>query len=560
MTSLAERARDRVPGLAGLATAFVGLVNVASALTPELPLRIRSLLALAPAADVRLAHALALPAGLALLGLAWPIARRRRRALNLGLAVLVAAGLLNVLKGLDVEEALISWGLAYGLWHTRAAFWVRHEREALPKILLRCAAIAVAAVGTAVLAVAVAAGHATAPLDGGVVGAALRGLAVSGPGHFGEPFRWLPLALGLLGTGSAAVVGALLLAPLRPRRVADALERRRAAALVRRHGTDTLSAFKLRDDLVRRWSPDGRTLAAYRIHAGALLLAGDPIGPSDTYEAMVREMRAYAHDHGLVLGAVGASETFAAAARNAGMRHLYLGDEAILPTGEMDLSGGSRKSLRKAVNRVARNGYEAELVTVADLPPATLAELEDVSACWRDGAPERGFSMAHHTLVDDLLPEALVLIARDGDGAIQGFLHFLPVFGASVVSLGFMRRRRDTPNGVTEFMVVNAARLLGERGIDEFSLNFVAHGRWLRDPANPIEGGLAKVLRVADRWFQIERLLRFNQKFEPRWQPRHLLFERATDLPRVAVGALVAEGQMPTPAPLRKLGPSPSPS
>jgi lysyl-tRNA synthetase class 2 len=274
-------------------------------------------------------------------------------------------------------------------------------------------------------------------------------------------------------------------------------------------------------------------------------------------------MRSYARDHGLALGAVGASETFMAAARRAGMRHLYLGDEAILPTGEMDLSGGSRKSLRKAVNRVARNGYEAELVTVADLPPATLAELEAVSACWRDGNDERGFSMAHHALVDELLPEALVLLARDGDGRVRGFLHFLPVFGPRVVSLGFMRRERDTPNGVTEFMVVAAARLLAERGIDEFSLNFVAHGRWLREPANLVERSLARVLRVADRWFQIERLLRFNQKFEPRWQPRHLLFERASHLPRVAVGALVAEGQLPMPSPrLRPLRrhPSPSPS
>jgi lysyl-tRNA synthetase class 2 len=156
-----------------------------------------------------------------------------------------------------------------------------------------------------------------------------------------------------------------------------------------------------------------------------------------------------------------------------------------------------------------------------------------------------------------------VLIARDGDGRIRGFLHFMPVFGRPVVSLGFMRRERDTPNGVTEFMVIEAARLLGEAGIEEFSLNFAAHGRWLRAPENVIERVLAALLRVADRWFQVERLLRFNAKFEPRWQPRYLLFEHPLHLPQVALAAMVAEGQLPTPAPrLRSLrrDPSPSPS
>jgi lysyl-tRNA synthetase class 2 len=540
---------NRVPLLAGLATAFAGLVNVASALTPELPLRLRSLLTLAPAADVRLAHALALPAGLALLGVARPLAKRRRRALHLAIALLIAAGVLNLLKGLDLEEALLSWGVAYVLWRARPAFWVRHATDA--NRLARCAVIAAGAIGTALLAALVAGGT---PAD------ALRGLALSGTHRFGEHFEWLPLALGVLGAGSVATIGALLLAPLRPQRVADALDRRRAAALVRRHGTDTLSAFKLRDDLVRRWSPDGRAFVAYRIHAGTLLLAGDPVGPLESYEPLLVQMRDYARDHGLTIGALGASETFADAAQRAGLRSLYLGDEAMVPTCEMDLSGGSRKTLRKAVNRVARNGYSAELQTVADLTPATLKELERVSEQWRDGAEERGFSMAHHTLVDDLLPDALVLTARDGEGHIRGFLHFVPVCGARVVSLGFMRRERDTPNGLTEFMVVAAARELAARGIEEFSLNFIAGGRWLREPANVIERAVAGTLRVADRWLQIERLLRFNAKFEPRWQPRHLLFEGATDLPRVALGAMVAEGQVPTPAPLRKLGPSPSPS
>jgi lysyl-tRNA synthetase class 2 len=191
-------------------------------------------------------------------------------------------------------------------------------------------------------------------------------------------------------------------------------------------------------------------------------------------------------------------------------------------------------------------------------------ELERVSECWRGGAPERGFSMAHDTLVDELLPDALVLIARDGDGRIRGFLHFMPVYGQPLASLGFMRRERDTPNGLTEFMVVEAASQLGELGIEEFSLNFSAHGRWLRAPENGVERALAAILRIADRWFQVERLLRFNAKFEPRWQPRYLLFERAAHLPRVAFAAMVVEGQLPSPAPTLRSSlrrdPSPSPS
>jgi lysyl-tRNA synthetase class 2 len=60
-----------------------------------------------------------------------------------------------------------------------------------------------------------------------------------------------------------------------------------------------------------------------------------------------------------------------------------------------------------------------------------------------------------------------------------------------------------------------------------------------------VERALAVVLRRADAFFQVERLLRFNQKFEPRWQPRYLLFERPAQLPRIALASMWAEGQLP---------------
>jgi lysyl-tRNA synthetase, class II len=545
---------QRVPVLAACATALVGVINVASALTPAVPARLRAVLAIAPVHEVALAHALALPAGLALLGAAWQLARRRRRALTVALSLLGVLGVLNLLKGLDVEEAVISWALAAVLWRSRSAFAVRHSVAGLPRALARAGAVLGGAFALAVVAV-LAAGPGLAPVvpADAAPGRAFALLALNTAAvHGAGPFAWLPLGLALLGVASVTVAAALLFAPLRPKRLADGLDRRRAAALVRRHGADTLSAFKLRNDVLRQWSPDGRAMAAYRVEAGTVLVAGDPVGTPEATASVLDAVVAHARRHGLALGVVGASEAFSTAARRVGLRRLYLGDEAILATGAMDLAGGERKSLRKAVHRVERHGYVPELHAVGELDATTIAQLHEVSGRWLAGAPDRGFSMAHDDLVDELLPDALVVLARDSDERVRGFLHFAPVFGRPVVSLGFMRRDRDTPNGLTDFLVVHAARLLGERGITEFSLNFAAFGRWLRAPSNVVERELGRLMRVGDRWFQIERLYRFNAKFGPRWQPRYLLFDRPLALPRVALAALWAEGQLPKPRPPRR--------
>jgi len=49
---------------------------------------------------------------------------------------------------------------------------------------------------------------------------------------------------------------------------------------------------------------------------------------------------------------------------------------------------------------------------------------------------------------------------------------------------------------------------------------------------------------VLDRWFQIESLLRFNAKFQPRWITRYVVYRSVSDLAAVAAAALAAEGYL----------------
>jgi lysyl-tRNA synthetase class 2 len=174
--------------------------------------------------------------------------------------------------------------------------------------------------------------------------------------------------------------------------------------------------------------------------------------------------------------------------------------------------------------------------------------LEQIANDWRRGAPERGFSMAMDSLRNPHGEKTLVVYATDDSEAIRGFLHFVPTYGRDAASLSFMRRERETPNGLTEFLIVEAIEHLRARGVAEVSLNFAAFARLIREPSGLAERTLGRVLSMGDTWFQIERLYRFNAKFFPRWEPRYFMYERRFGLPRAGIAALWLEGQLPKPA------------
>ena len=364
--------------------------------------------------------------------------------------------------------------------------------------------------------------------------------------HAAGPFAWLPLGLALLGVASVTVAAALLFAPLRPRRLADGLDRRRAAALIRRHGSDTLSAFKLRNDVLRRVARrpcHGRLARRGR----DLLVAGDPVGAAGaTSERARRRERPRSTPW--------AGPGRRRCQRGVRRRRPRAGLAAPLPGRRGDprhrCDGPRRRRTQepaKGSPPSERHGYGRGAASRGRVGRPDDHRNSPRSATVAAGWPERGFSMADDALVDELLPDAVVVARPRGRRPCAASCTSCP-FRSPQVSLGFMRRDRDTPNGLTEFLVVRCgavARRPRDRGV-------LAELRGLRSLAGrrePAGARAGRLLRVGDRWFQVERLERFNAKFDPRWQPRFLLFDGVLAMPRIAVAALCIEGQLPKPRP-----------
>ncbi|OKK08271.1 hypothetical protein AMK26_04450 [Streptomyces sp. CB03234] len=362
---------------------------------------------------------------------------------------------------------------------------------------------------------------------------------------------WVDVVINIMST---LLLIAVLYAAFRSRRAVDPLSERdeqELRALLERHGErDSLGYFALRREKSVVWSPTRKAAVAYRVVGGVCLASGDPIGDPEAWPGAIEPWLAQAREHGWIPAVMGASEEAGTVYARHGMDALELGDEAIVDTAEFTLEGRAMRTLRQAYNRVKRAGYQVRIRRHEDIPPDEMAELLRLADDWRDGATERGFSMALGRLGDPADGRCVMLECTDADGVPRALLSFVP-WGPRGLSLDLMRRDRTADNGLVEFMVIELLQRAGETGITQVSLNFAmfrsVFERGARLGAGPVLRLWRSLLSFFSRWWQIESLYRANAKYRPIWEPRFMLFEKSSDLLRIGLAAGRAEGFLEAP-------------
>jgi len=542
------RRRRRAPILVAALVAAAGGLDL---LMEVLPGKNEGLLrSLTPDAVGPLAHAARAIAGLALLIAARGLARRRHRAWRVAVVVAGASTALHLLHGLN-GGTLASTIVLVVLLARRADFDGPGDSETriVPARIAVSVAVVVAYGLSALWINRTAADQPlTLRFAFAEIAHGLLGLHVLGSPHFAGDFGdWFPLSLLLLGLCATAWVLTGWLAPWRHRVREEARERELARALVHAWGVDTLAPFVLRADKSYFFAEDGRAFVAYRVVGGVAIVSGDPIGPPDSFDALLASFVAHVRLRDWRIAILGASERWLELYRSHGLHSLYHGDEAIVDTAAFTLEGRAIRKVRQSVHRLQASGYAARVLRPSQIDADLREELEEVAAGWRGDQPERGFVMALDTLfsLDDA--EAVFVIGFGPGGRAEGFLHFAMSPASPALSLSSMPRLRSTPNGFNEWLICEAIAWAREHGFTRVSLNFAPFAALLAPEAEL--SGLQEIQRRAlltlKGHFQLDNLLAFNRKFFPRWERRFVVYERRRDLPRVGVAALAAEAYLP---------------
>jgi lysyl-tRNA synthetase, class II len=544
-----QSARPRSPLVLAWFVAAAGILGVLDAVTPDN--RPPLFAALAPEHVHGISEALVAPLGLALLVVGRGLARRKRRAWQIALLVLVWLVALHLQHGFGYG-AIATAIVAVALLARRQDFDAPGDPASHPRLLLRAFVFGSVILGYSVSGLWANRVMADQPFT---LGFALRetargavGANATGSAHLSGSFgEWFPLSLLML---TVCAVGFLLLdwlAPWRYRHAQGIRHRRLTRDLVAAWGVDTLAPFVLRGDKSYFFDEDERAFVAYKVVGGVAIVSGDPIGPPDRFATLVGSFLQFARTRDWRVAILGASESALGVYRSHGLHALYHGDEAVVDTATFSLEGRPIRKVRQSVHRLERTGYTASALRPSEVDAALRSELEELARAWRGAQPERGFVMALDALFRLEDEHAVFIVGRAEDNSVAGFLHFAVCRRGGALSLSSMPRLRTTPNGFNEWLVCCAIEWARAEGFRRVSLNFTPFAALLAPEAelSALERIERRALLRLKGRFQLDNLLLFNRKFFPEWQRRFVVYERRRDLPRVGIAALAAEAYLP---------------
>lgn len=550
-------------------TTVVGVLTMLSAL-PALGVRVAPIEELlSPLLQVVDERILAVGLGLCMVLLAGQLLRGKRRAWKLAVALFALSAVLSVVRGVELVALVTSVSMLAVLLATRREFTGLRDPPSLVQVLRVAPRYLLFVYAYGLLAIWSQRHRLDPPFSW------TRSFEAITFGLFGEdgpytyPGRfatWFPATLTVLGVLGLLLLLWLLLRPAVTATGGTTAGRARAEEMVHEWGWDTLAPFALRGDRSWFFSSDGRAMIAYGYLGGYALGSGDPIGDPASVPLVVDEFIEHCRHHGWQPAFLAAREIDTPFYAERGFRDFYLGDEAVLDCRRFDLERPGMAPVRQSVRRVEPT-HRYELLPETAAGPDLIAQLNEISVRWRHGEDERGYTMAMSQDVDGADPGRLLAVAwstaRSGRGTEAtteatevpvAFLRLIPVgrsdgpFGRGY-TLDLMRRLPDATNGIVEFLIARTAAELDERGVRRLSLNFASFSRLLDDEVQHtrVDRFLRRIVDLLNPYYQIRSLRDFNEKFQPEWQPRSLIYADPGDLPKVALRYAFLEGFVDVP-------------
>lgn len=534
---------------ASFLTGLVGVINLLSAVTPSLPDRRNWLEPFFPFTVRAGGHFFAAVIGFMLLTLATNLLRRKRIAWLLTVGLLIISIVIHLVKGLDIEESLLSGVLLFQLLVMRKTFTAKSDRPSIAqgiRVLLG-ALLFTLAYGTAGFYILdgrfeVNERAINFDWDDAIFQTFAMFFTADNAGlvpktRFAEFFANSIYAVGSVTIGYALF---MLLRPVLLRDSASFWERNKTRRIVGTYGRTTLARLALLEDKSYYFSPSGKSTIAYVPKGRGAIALGDPIGPVEDRKEAILGFQEFCDRNDWYPAFYQTLPDDLEMYSTLGFRVVQIGEAAIVNLKTFTLKGKANQNLRTAINRLKKAGHQVKFYE-PPLSSELMRQMKAVSDEWLQmvqGA-EKKFSVGWFD--ETYLQQSSAIAIHTPDGKISAFANMISA-GDRVVGVDLMRRRTEVENGTMECLFASMLQHCQELGYAEFDLGLSAlAGVGEAEKSGRLEKVLIYLSDHLSKFYNFKGLHSFKDKFGPQWEPRYLVYPSLGSLPDVVVALIRAD-------------------
>jgi phosphatidylglycerol lysyltransferase len=541
--TLSSQVRTKLQMIRNLFLALVvlgsGFVNLYSASGRALPERAKIIHEIFPLVFIHLSRFFAMLTGFALVILSINIYKRKKRAFQITLLLSILSIIFYLTKGLDYEEAILSVVLIVLLWMSRKFFTVGSSVPGLGWGFIRLGvAFAVA------LAYGVAGFWFLDMREFGInftIGESIKqtllSLSLMSSPDIVPKTRHAAWFLDSLNLMTLTAMAYALFAVFRPvvyRYRTHPHERQLAIEITVRHGRSALDFFKYWPDKSFFFSESRQSYIAYRVGAGYAMALGDPVGPEEEIEPIIRSFTEYCTNNDWRIAFHQTLPDFLPVYKKLGFRKLKIGDDAIVDLSRFNLDGKEAKKLRHVTNQLEKQGVKFVHYT----PPISadiMSQLIQISDSWLQipGRRERTFTLGLFEY--EYIHSTPIYAAVDITGKVLAFMNEMPSFCKGEATIDLMRHWPDAPAGVMDYLFIKVFYAKKAEGYIRFNLGMAPMAGFSEhEESTAEERAVHYFMQQLNFLFSYQGLLHYKAKFATIWEPRYTIYRNVLNLPRVA--------------------------
>lgn len=522
-----------IPALLILA---LGIVNIVSVLTPAIHERLVFLKNFLPVSAIAASNYFVLVAGLFLLVTAAFMLKGLKMAwyFALGLCLLSLIG--NLTKAIDYEEGVFSLVVIIGLIASRKEYYVKHNSK------LRFLGFQ-----TTLLSV------------GAVLLYGIIGFYYLDAKHFNVDFSFLQsvkytlenfvlvesadlvpqdsFARGFLysiNISGFLSIGFLVYTLIRPYIMKDTTDEEEfawAKTQLDKYGNSAMDYFKTYQDKLIYRSPEFEGFISYRISGNFAVVLESPVTAPENLKAFIKSFDKYCFESGVKSFYYRVAEETLEPFIACNKKKLYLGQEGVVDLTTFTLDGGSRKSIRNALKKVAEKGYQSKIYT-APVKDGLLQKIKSVSDEWLVDTEREEIVFSQGMFDWEELKNQTIITVENAEEKIVAFLNVIPDYAKGEGTYDLIRKTSDAPNGVIDFILVELFKYLKDTGCTSVNIGF-APLSGLDDPKNLTERSMKFAYEKIRSFSHYKGLRDAKDKFSPVWHNKYLVYDQDYDLIQV---------------------------